>query len=206
MELLPFIGVAVVVIVTPGVDMALVGRNALVHGRRAGLATAAGVNLGVAAWSIAAASGVAAVVRTSATLFMTLKILGAAYLIYLGIQAWRRTGSSTAGERPARPPLATGAALRQGLVSNLLNPKIGLFFTALLPQFAPPDASLVSLLALGAVFNAMGVVWLTAYALLMARGRELSRRPRVKAVMDRLTGVVLIGLGLRLAIERRPSL
>ena len=206
MDLLPFIGVAVVVIVTPGVDMALVGRNALMHGRRAGLATAAGVNLGVAAWSIAAASGVAAVVRASATLFMTLKLLGAAYLIYLGIQAWRRTESSTAGERPARAALATGEALRQGVISNILNPKIGLFFTALLPQFASQDAPLLGLLALGAVFNAMGLVWLTAYALLMARGRELLRRPRVKAAMDRLTGAVLIGLGLRLTIERRPSL
>lgn len=205
MEVLAFVGVAAVVIVTPGVDMALVARNALVHGRSAGLATAIGVNLGVAAWSVAAAVGVAAVVRTSASVFLTLKLLGAAYLIYLGVQAWRR-GATPLGEGATARAPATSEALRQGVVSNLLNPKIGLFFTAILPQFAPADASLASLLLLGAVFNAMGVAWLCSYAAVVARGRVFLQRPRVRAVMSRLTGGLLIGLGVRIAIERRPSL
>jgi threonine/homoserine/homoserine lactone efflux protein len=205
MEFVPFIGVAVAVVVTPGVDMALVGRNALLHGRRTGLATALGVNLGIAAWSIAAAVGVAAAVRASATVFSGLKLLGAAYLIYVGVQAWRRAGSPSGDRGGIRSPLAPRDALRQGVISNLLNPKIGLFFTALLPQFAPSDEPLLSLLALGAVFNVMGLVWLTAYAVVVARGGDLLRRPRVEAVIERLTGTVLIALGLRLAIERRPA-
>jgi RhtB (resistance to homoserine/threonine) family protein len=202
-ELLPFIGVAAVLVVTPGADMALVARNALVHGRRAGLATAFGVNLGIAAWSLAAAVGVAAVVQASAPLFTALKLLGAVYLVYLGIQAWRHGRSAQAKETRPRP-IDEAAAFRQGVVSNLLNPKIGLFFTAILPQFAPHDPPLFDLLALGAVFNAMGVVWLTTYAILVAHGRTLLERPRVKAAMDRVTGGLLIGLGIRLALERRP--
>ena len=203
MEVLPFIGVAAVLVVTPGVDMALVARNALVHGRRAGLATAFGVNLGIAMWSVAAAVGVAAVVQASAPLFTALKLVGAIYLIYLGIQAWRHGGSATASEAGLRS-IDEDRAFRQGVVSNVLNPKIGLFFTAILPQFAPNDPPLLDLLALGAVFNAMGLLWLTTYAVVIARGRTLLERPRVKAAMDRVTGGLLIGLGVRLAIERRP--
>lgn len=205
MELLAFVGVAAVVIVTPGVDMALVARNALLHGRDAGLATAIGVNVGVAVWAIAAAVGVAAIVRASAEVFLTLKLLGAAYLIVLGIRAlFERVRPN--GDEPARLPLTTADALRQGVISNVLNPKIGLFFTALLPQFASADAGLLELLTLGAVFNLMGIAWLVTYALLLARGRELLRRRRIRALMDRVTGGLLIGLGIRIALERRPAI
>ena len=203
MELLAFVGVASVVVVTPGADMALVARNALLHGRRAGIATAFGVNLGIVAWSVAAAVGVAAVVQASAPLFTALKLLGAVYLVYLGIQAWRH-GRSKMGD-DSRRPIGEGRAFRQGVLSNLLNPKIGLFFTAILPQFVPHDPPLLDLLVLGAIFNVMGLVWLTAYAIVIAQGRKLLSRPRVKAAMDRVSGVVLIGLGIRLAIERRST-
>jgi threonine/homoserine/homoserine lactone efflux protein len=95
-------------------------------------------------------------------------------------------------------------AFRQGVLSNLLNPKIGVFFTALLPQFAPPSEPLVPLLVLGGIFNLMGIAWLTAYAVIMARGGEFLRRPRIGAAIERLTGTLLIGLGVRVALERRP--
>jgi threonine/homoserine/homoserine lactone efflux protein len=203
MELLSFVGVAAVVIVTPGVDMALVARNALLHGRDAGLATAIGVNVGVAVWAIAAAVGVAAIVRASAEVFLALKLLGAIYLIVLGIRALIGRGRERA-DAP-RTPLSTAEAFRQGVISNVLNPKIGVFFTALLPQFASDDAGLIELLTLGAVFNLMGILWLVTYALVVARGRELLRRPRIRALMDRVAGVVLIGLGVRIALERRPA-
>jgi RhtB (resistance to homoserine/threonine) family protein len=203
MESVAFVGVALVVVVTPGADMALVARNALLHGRRAAIATALGVNLGIAAWSVAAAVGVAAVVQASAPLFTALKLLGAVYLIYLGVQAWRHGRSETAGDENPRA-IGEGRAFRQGVLSNLLNPKIGLFFTAILPQFAPHDPPLLDLLALGAIFNVMGLMWLTAYAIVIAHGRRLLMRPRVQTAMDRLTGGLLIGLGIRLAIERRP--
>jgi threonine/homoserine/homoserine lactone efflux protein len=193
-HLLGFVGVAGALVITPGVDMALVTKNALGHGRRAALATAAGVNLGIAVWTVAAALGLAAVVAASATAFAAIKLAGVAYLLYLGVRTIRSAGTLEAG-RAQR-----GGALRQGLVSNLLNPKIAVFFTSLLPQFG---SSLVQLLLLGAIFNALGIVWLTSLALVAARGRRVLARPRVRAALDYLSGVVLVGLGVRLAFARR---
>jgi RhtB (resistance to homoserine/threonine) family protein len=196
-----FVGVAVVIVLTPGVDMALVTKNALRHGRTAALLTAAGVNVGIAIWTFAAALGIAALVATSAALFELVKFAGVVYLLYLGFQALRRRGH---GWHVAAPALSPRRALRQGLLSNLLNPKIAVFFTSLLPQFVDRGGhTLFALLALGAIFNAIGVIWLTVYALLVARSRSLLLRPRVTRALDRLSGVVLIGLGVRLAFERR---
>ena len=193
MHVLPFLVVAVIVVVTPGVDMALVTKNALVHGRRAALATAFGVNVGIALWTLAAALGVAAVVRASAEAFDVVKFAGAVYLVYLGIQSLRRRERAAVARRRMSP-------FRQGLISNALNPKIAVFFTSLLPQFGH---SLPALLVLGAIFNAIGVVWLTVYALAAARGRAALQRPRVRDALDYVSGVVLVGLGVRLAFERR---
>jgi RhtB (resistance to homoserine/threonine) family protein len=201
-HLAPFVAVALVIVLTPGVDMALVTRNALRHGRRAALLTAAGVNIGIALWTAAAALGIAALVATSARLFDVVKLAGVAYLIYLGIQTLRHRGRE--------PGLRSGAltsrrALGQGLLSNLLNPKIAVFFTSLLPQFVDTSGdSLAALLVLGAIFNAIGVVWLTVYALLVARSRTFFLRPRIRRSLDTISGAVLVGLGVRLAFERRP--
>jgi threonine/homoserine/homoserine lactone efflux protein len=193
MQVLPFLVVAVIVVVTPGVDMALVTKNALLHGRRAALGTSLGVNVGIALWTLAAALGVAAVVRASAEAFDVVKFAGALYLIYLGVQALRRREHVSVARRRMSP-------FRQGLVSNALNPKIAVFFTSLLPQFGH---SLPALLLLGALFNAIGLIWLTVYALAAARGRAALQRPRVRAALDSVSGVVLVGLGVRLAFERR---
>jgi len=201
MHVLPFVVVAAVVVVTPGVDMALVTKNALLHGRAAAQATAVGINLGIFVWTIAAALGLAALIATSAAAFTAIKLAGAAYLIYLGVQALRGRGDAGLD---AWPPPGRGSAFRQGLASNLLNPKIAVFFTSLLPQFVDAGhAGARELLLLGALFNLMGLVWLLGYAAVAARGRDLFRRPRVRRAIDRVTGVTLIGLGLRLALERR---
>ncbi len=206
MDVLPFLAVAAVVVLTPGVDMALVTRNALLHGRRSALATALGVNLGIAFWTVAAAAGLAAVVAASTEAFAVIKLVGAAYLVLLGLQALVHAGRRRAepdAERP-RAQLGVTASLRQGVVSNLLNPKIAVFFTGLLPQFVGAGGDVAArLLALGLLFNAMGIAWLGTYALLAARARKLLARPRVRRAMERLTGVVLVALGVRLALERR---
>jgi threonine/homoserine/homoserine lactone efflux protein len=201
-HLLPFFAVAVIVVVTPGVDMALVTKNALVHGRRPALATAFGINVGIAVWTVAGALGVAAVVQASAAAFAVIKFGGALYLIYLGAQALRSARRARAETPVIRSSLGTAGAFRQGLVSNLLNPKIAVFFTSLLPQFVS-HGTLPALLVLGALFNAMGVLWLTSYALVAARGRDFLQRPRMKGALEYLSGIVLVGLGLRLALERR---
>jgi threonine/homoserine/homoserine lactone efflux protein len=196
-HVLPFLAVSAIVVITPGVDMALVTKNALLHGRRAARATALGINLGIFLWTLAAAFGLAAVVAASAAAFTAIKLAGALYLVYLGVRA-------LLGSHETVTVVAGGSAFRQGLASNLLNPKIAVFFTSLLPQFVDAaHASPQDLLLLGLLFNCMGVVWLLTYAELAARGRDVLGRPRVKRALDRLTGVALVGLGVRLAFERR---
>jgi threonine/homoserine/homoserine lactone efflux protein len=198
-ELLAFLGVAVVVIVTPGQDTALTVRNTLAGGRRAGVQTAAGVVAGQAVWALAAAAGVAALLVASEPAFVALKVAGAAYLIYLGAQALLaavRHRPRAELERGATP----GRELRQGLLSNLGNPKMAVFFSSLLPQFAD---SFAALLALGLLFCALTLLWLSAYALAVARAGDVLRRPRVRRTIDAVTGTALVALGVRLAATDR---
>jgi len=191
-HLAAFVGIAAIVICTPGPDTALVVRNTLFGGRVNGVRTAAGIVLGIAIWTLAASAGVAALVAASRPLFDALRLVGAAYLIWLGLSTLRRGHRAEIAARP-------GTGFRQGLLSNLGNPKIAVFFTSLLPQFA---AGFVALAALGALFCAMGAVWLTGYALLVARARGFVLRPRVRWALDLVTGTVLVAFGARLALAR----
>jgi threonine/homoserine/homoserine lactone efflux protein len=198
-ELLAFLGVAVVVIVTPGQDTALTVRNTLAGGRSAGLRTAGGVVCGQAVWALAASAGVAALLVASEPAFVALKYAGAAYLILLGAQALiaaaRREPSDP---HPARA--AGGRELRQGLLSNLGNPKMAVFFSSLLPQFGD---SFPALLGLGLLFCALTLTWLSAYALAVSRAGDVLRRPRVRRTLDAITGTALVALGIRLAATER---
>jgi threonine/homoserine/homoserine lactone efflux protein len=204
-----FMALAALLIVTPGPDMALVTKNALVRGRSAAVYTALGINAGIVVWTLAAALGIAAILRASEPAFTAFRILGAGYLIYLGLQALGLLEGRGAHQRAAPAILEPtraggGASFRQGLLSNLFNPKIGVFFTSFLPQFiAPGDKIFAAMLLLGVIFNAMGLLWLLGYALFVSRAGEVLRRPRVKAVLERLTGYALIGFGLKLAADRR---
>jgi threonine/homoserine/homoserine lactone efflux protein len=207
-HLLPFLAVAAVVIIAPGPDTVLVTKNALLHGRAAALATSFGVNAGLLVWTLAAAFGVAAVVRASAVAFTVLKVAGACYLAWLGLQAlraaWRRDGHPLASTGRSRRALGTLSGFRQGLFSDLANPKIAVFFTGLLPQFVSSrHAVLEPFLLLGGLFVAMTLTWLCAYALVAARVSAVLTRPRVKAALDGFTGLVLVGFGVKLALERR---
>ena len=207
-HLLVFVGVAAIVIAIPGPDTAVVTKNVLLHGRRTALGTSLGVSAGLSVWTLAAAAGVASLLRASAVAFTVLKLIGALYLVWLGIQALRaaRRADIDADAQRAAGRAASGAVggFRQGFLSDLANPKIGIFFTSLLPQFVDPGRPvLVPFLVLGAVFVLMTVVWLCAYTLIAARAAQTLRRPRVKAALDRFTGVVLIAIGIRLATEHR---
>jgi threonine/homoserine/homoserine lactone efflux protein len=190
------------VIVTPGQDTALTIRNAVAGGRRSGVFTAVGVAVGQATWTVAAAAGIAALLRASEPVFLALKLFGAAYLVFLGAQslvgACRRRGHSL--DQVRRRATAAGS-FRQGLVSNLGNPKMAVFFTSLLPQFG--GTSFPALLGLGLVFCAMTFLWLSGYGIAVARAGDVLRRPRVRRALDAVTGTVLVALGLRLATEAR---
>jgi threonine/homoserine/homoserine lactone efflux protein len=200
---LAFVAITLLVVVSPGPDMALVTRNALAYGPRGVLLTTTGIAAALIIWVTASAIGVAAVLKASTTLFFALKVVGGAYLAYLGIRAWlasRETPGDLLAGMKAAP---AGSILRQGLISAGTNPKLGVFFVTFLPQFVDPHRQLLpQLLLLGAVFALIGWTWLNVYGLLIARIRGFITAPRVRQWMDRVTGTVLIGLGVRLAFER----
>jgi threonine/homoserine/homoserine lactone efflux protein len=212
MELfLTFLGVSALVIVSPGPDTALTTRNTLFGGRVAGIFTALGVSLGLAIWTLATSAGLVALLVASEPLFLAVKYAGAAYLIFLGAQAlWSAARHRGADGTPTRMGAAAPTrlrpmlALRQGLISNLGNPKIAVFFASLLPQFAPGGhPTFAGLLLLGLSFVAMTLAWLVIYAAAVARAGDLLRRSSVRRALEGITGAVLIGLGLRLATEQR---
>ena len=201
----PFLAISALIVVAPGPDTAIVTRNALVGGRRAGLFTILGVSFGLVVWTLATAVGVAALLRASEPAFVALKIAGAIYLATLGVLAiWGALRSS--GPRGARHierrTIAPRVALRQGALTNLGNPKIAVFFTSFLPQFTPShEAGFVSLVVLGLLFCLVGLTWLTVYVLAIARIGDFLRRPRPRRIIDLVTGTVLVGFGIRLAAE-----
>jgi threonine/homoserine/homoserine lactone efflux protein len=200
-----FLVVAVVVIVTPGPDTALTIRNTLVGGRRSGVFTGVGVAAGQATWTVATSVGIAALLVASEPIFRAIKYAGAIYLGLLGLQALRAAASR--GECPPavgdeRVPLSSRVALRQGLISNLTNPKMIAFFPALLTQFVPHERGAVAvLLVLGLVFSTMTLLWLSGYAYAVAKAGDVIRHGRVRRGLQGLTGCVLIGLGLRIATD-----
>jgi threonine/homoserine/homoserine lactone efflux protein len=217
-HLAAFLLVAFLIVITPGPDMALVTKNALEGGRREALLTALGVVAGLLAWLAASAAGIVAVLQASAIAFTVVKLCGAAYLLVLGGQALlaaRRAAKDgpAAGSPPARrrgpawlrpPRLLTGPPWRQGLFCNLLNPKIAVLFTSLIPQFVTPGpAAALQAALLAGIFVAMGLVWLVCYALAASAARQFLRRDRVQRAVRAITGTALIGLGLRLAAESR---
>ena len=191
-----FVLLAAVVICTPGPDTALTIRNTLLGGRGNGLRTAQGVAVGQALWTVAASAGVAALVAASQPVFTAVRIAGAAYLVWLGLQA---LAAAVRGRRHEERLRGSAAGFRQGLLSNLANPKMAVFFTSLLPQFG---TGFVELLALGLVFSTMTLAWLSAYALVVARTKRLLVRGRIRRVLDAVTAFALVAFGVRLAAER----
>jgi len=202
-----FLAISALLAVAPGPDTAITTRNALVGGRRAGLFTILGVSFGLLVWTLATGVGVAALLRASEPAFVALKIAGAIYLAALGVLAirgaLRRSGSGSTGHVERRT-IAPRVALRQGVLTNLGNPKIAVFFTSFLPQFTPShEAGFFSLVVLGLLFCLVGLTWLTVYVLAIARIGDFLRRPRPRRVLDVVTGTVLVAFGIRLAAEHR---
>jgi threonine/homoserine/homoserine lactone efflux protein len=199
----PFLTVSLLVIVTPGPDTALTVRNTLLGGRRGGCFTAAGVATGQAIWALASSAGLVALLVASAPVFEAVKWLGAAYLVWLGAQAlWGAIRGVSPGTlvSPQGRRLGGRAAFRQGVLSNLANPKMAVFFSSLLPQFA--EASFGSLALHGLLFCAMTFAWLVGYAVGLGWAGDRLRRGAVWRIIEAFTGAALVALGLRLASER----
>jgi threonine/homoserine/homoserine lactone efflux protein len=200
-----FLVVAAVLILVPGPDFAVVVRNTLAGGRPRGLWSAVGVATSNAVQGTAAAAGLGALVLQVEPLFQAIRWAGIAYLAFLAVQALR---SAVRGEYP---PLADGGPVtrtaawpgwRQGFLSNITNPKVLVFYLAVLPQFLSPGASAGLLTGYAVSHAVLGLVWSVALVLLMDRARRLLTRRRVRRSLDAATGVALLGFGARLATER----
>lgn len=205
--LFTFSAVALLLVVTPGPDFAVVVPNAL-RGRRSGIATAFGTASGLAVHAGIAAAGLSAIVLTSDRAFSIVKYLGAAFLILLGIRTvWRSRGTHQDEQpsvtKPSRP-IPLWRAYRQGLLVNLLNPKAPLIYLSIMPQFLQPNASTTSqLLAMSAILVGIALAWYTSLTFLVTVLRPVIHQFRAR--IDRFTGAILITLGIRVALESRPA-
>lgn len=202
--------------ISPGADMALVARVALGRGTRAAFFTTLGICAGLPLHAATSALGISAILATSAEAFAAAKLLGAGYLFWLGVQGWRHAGKEsgrvvfedgvpgTWSAVSVRPGKGDARAFVQGFLSNALNPKVALFYLAFLPQFMRPGDSVLARSLLFAAINAtMGVAWLTVYARAVDLLGAVFRQSLVRRWIERATGAVLVGLGVRLAFERR---
>src|SRR3954453_17090859 len=196
--LVSFAGIAVLVSLTPGPATALVVRSAAVHGRREALLVTFGNSTGIFMWAIASVLGISALVAASETAFWVLKLVGAAVLIVLGVQALRGKKSEKPAERTAR------TAYGSGLMTSFAHPNLAVFFIALFPQFVPDGASVLpTTLAMAALLIAVDLVYFSLLALVVARARRAGTGSRLARRLERLTGAVMIGLGVRVPFESR---
>jgi threonine/homoserine/homoserine lactone efflux protein len=203
-----WIAVAVVLIVTPGPDTALIIRNALRAGTRAASFSGFGIGAGSMVWAAASVLGVGVLIESSALAFTVFKFAGAAYLAYLGLRSLIGSFCSprepAAGDPPVSPTrLEDSSAFGQGLLNNLLNPKAGVIFVTVMPQFIEPQDSVVRLLLMVLCYEAIVVAWLCMYAYVLSRAGRSRMAARIRQRLERVTGIVMIGLAGRLAFERR---
>jgi threonine/homoserine/homoserine lactone efflux protein len=205
-HLLIFLVGSIVVTVVPGADMALVTRQVVTRGRAAAQTTILGNLSGLVVHAAALAVGLSALLVASATAYTVVKLAGAGYLVFLGLQSLRQarqTRAATTGTR-IEPTPKRGNPYMQGLISTVLNPKPALFFVSYLPQFIDRHGSVTLQVGiLAAIHILIGFIWLTTYASLVSRMHAVITRPNVKAALGRVTGAVLIALGVRVAVAHR---
>lgn len=185
--------------VTPGPDMLYIAARSTSEGRASGVASALGIGAGTLVHITLVAAGLAALLRAVPAAYLIVKIAGGLYLIYLGVRAWRRTVQSTALDAPS--PAGLWTVFRQGVITNVLNPKVALFFVAFLPQFIDPSRGNAALqvVALGILFDVQGTIVNLIVAIAASRAAaHLAAHGRTRTMLERGTGVVFIGLGARL--------
>lgn len=209
-QILAFTGLAFILTITPGADTMLVMRNTLIHGRSSGILTVLGGCGGIVIHATLSALGLSLILVRSAAVYEIVKLAGAAYLMWLGLQAlWRVSHPQARSQAQASPQQISKNAfkyssLRDGLLSNVLNPKTALFYLALLPQFVHfGDQVLVTLLLLASIHVVMRFTWLLFITILIQYAREFMNRPLIKQSLEAMTGVVLCTFGMHLALARR---
>jgi len=203
-DVLAFTAVAALLTLAPGPDTALVVRSAVTRGRRAGLLTVLGICSGLFVHAGLSAAGVSMLLVRSATLFTAVRWAGAVYLVVLGVQSLCSAVRVSTGPPPGERPGTGRRAFTTGLLTNLLNPKVAVFYLAFLPQFVrPDDPALAKSMLLAAIHVVQGLLWLSLVTLGIARLRKFLGHPRARRGLEGAIGVALVGFGARLALERR---
>jgi RhtB (resistance to homoserine/threonine) family protein len=201
-----FIATAILLVITPGQDTFFILGRSLAAGRSAGIAAALGITTGSVIHTFAAALGLSALLATSQYAFTVVKFAGAAYLVYIGIRALLTRTNGLPGDDPRDAADDRWSAFRQGVLTNVLNPKVALFFLALMPQFIAADSpdKVLAFLALGFTFMTLGVFWCVVLAVAAAKLRgAFLRRPSMANVLNKVAGAMFIALGLKLATARQ---
>jgi threonine/homoserine/homoserine lactone efflux protein len=201
-----FLLTCVLMVVAPGPSFAVIVNRSIRSGRPAGLAVVAGNTTALTFWASASALGLTALIRASEIAFTVLKVAGAAYLCYLGVQALVRSrrGAGQLDPEAGAEPARLGAAYRAGLFTNLTNPKAAVLYLALFPQFLPANANFGAVAKLAGIQMFISATWYVLVVLAVAGVRRLLGRPSVRRWLDRATSVVLIGLGIRMVALARP--
>ncbi len=198
LTLLSFTAAAAVIVIVPGPDQALLLQTSAASGRPAAVRAAGGVLLGIVLWGIASVVGLSALLANGSVAFLVVSVIGAAYLIWLGIMALRSAMSAAAGAAPIRDARGKTGFFMRGLLMNCLNPKIGLFYLSILPQFLPGSATpaVGDELVLFAIYVTVSALWLFGFAFAAGSLHSILNRPRVKRSLDSVVGVILMGLGV----------
>jgi threonine/homoserine/homoserine lactone efflux protein len=210
-QVIAFTGIAALLTITPGADTMIILRSVVTRGQRAGILTMVGICSGLFFHAALSALGLSAILVRSAAAFETVKLLGACYLIYLGMRSLWKSRRSSAGTLDVLAPnsIATHKeekwkAFFEGTFTNILNPKVAIFYLAFLPQFISiHDWILGKAVLLATIHFTEGIIWYSILIFSLGRMRALLARPRVRQALEALSGLILIAFGLRLAVERR---
>ncbi|MCP8967757.1 LysE family translocator [Ectobacillus ponti] len=198
-----FIAMAMLLIILPGPDTALVTQNTLTHSRKGGFRTALGISTGILIHTLAAVLGISAIIVKSAVLFSIFKYAGAVYLIYLGCMSLWSTRKKGATREEA-PPYKGKSGFQQGFLTNLLNPKVAVFFLTFLPQFLDGGSNtFLQLLMMGLTYGVLTFAWFLMYIYLVDRINAWMKKPSTQQWIGGVSGLVLIGFGVKLVLEKR---
>ncbi len=202
-DLFTFFLLSLFVVMSPGIDTALITKRTIADGRASGYQIALGITCGSLVHTLAAAFGLSAILMKSAVAFEIVKYLGAIYLIYLGISSFIKRDNQ-ANNNKNHEIRKNQSAFRQGLLSNVLNPKVAMFFLTFLPQFVTEGSNVtIQLITMGCIYTFLSITWFFVYVFFINYLREWLMSAKVQNVLDKATGIVLIGFGLKLALEKQ---
>ncbi|MBO1511072.1 LysE family translocator [Metabacillus bambusae] len=200
-----FLVLSLFIVISPGIDTALITKRTISDGRKDGYKMALGLSTGSLVHTFAAAFGISAILMQSAVAFEIVKYVGAIYLIYLGLSSFiTRSKKEFTNFENLNNSVMKKSAFKQGLFSNVLNPKVAMFFLTFLPQFVKTGENATQqLIMMGVIYTVLSIAWFFVYVLLINYLRVWLMSPKVQRIMDKATGLVLIGFGLKLALDKQ---